>query len=257
MLHNQISQNASTRILQQISVNPVSITRSLGLVAFLIVLSSIGTTAFRTWYEHEYRTIAFFYLDAEQNIPTFFSACLLLFAALLLAIVTTIERNRSSARGFHFAMLSCGLVLMAMDEIVSCHERLISPMSKLLGDRKLGIFYYAWVIPAIVIVSILLLFFWRFLLHLPAKTRRNFLMAGTIYFGGCIGFEMIGGYYVEIHGVQNLMYNAIATVEESLEMMGAIVLIWGLLVHIKDNYGEVRFQIDGVPSKVLSDPHLN
>ena len=48
--------------------------------------------------------------------------------------------------------------------------------------------------------------------------------------GGAIGVELIGGRYLELHGVENLTYAMITTVEESLEMAGVIIFIWALLV---------------------------
>jgi len=75
--------------------------------------------------------------------------------------------------------------------------------------------------------------------------RRTFFVAATIYIGGCIGFELIGGHYAELHGRENLIYSMIATVEESLEMGGIIVFIWGLLTYISENHKEVRLLFDG------------
>ncbi len=70
------------------------------------------------------------------------------------------------------------------------------------------------------------------------------MIAAILYIGGAIGFEMIQGRYSELHGEDNLMYNMIAAVEESLEFAGVIVFIYALLKYIADNYKEVRFQFD-------------
>jgi hypothetical protein len=55
---------------------------------------------------------------------------------------------------------------------------------------------------------------------------------------------MIGGWYGESHGMYSLTYGMIATVEHGLEMAGAIVFIWALLVHIAETYKQVHFQVD-------------
>jgi hypothetical protein len=232
----------------QMSLNPSSVARWLGIVASLLVITSIGTTTCSMiWPKHHYYPLALFYLDAEQNIPTFFSSCLLLFSALILTVITILEKRRSpDTRVMYWGILSFGFLLMAIDEFVGLHERLISPMRKLLSDDKLGIFYFAWVIPAIILVIGSAFFFWRFLFQLPRKTRRIFFGSATIYLLGCIGCEMIGGYYSELYGQQNLTYSLIATVEESLEMMGVIIFIWGLLTYVADNYQEIRLQFYGV-----------
>ena len=231
-------------ITNQISLNPFLIARMLGTVAFLLVVASTGWQLAAYWTGHDsiYGLVQLFYVDAEQNIPTFFSALLLLFAALLLAIITRLKRNQKATYVLHWATLALGFLLMAADEILSQHERLVEPIRKLLGGGDLGVFYFAWIIPGIELVLVLALFFLKFLLHLPAKTRLAFLIAATLYIGGAIGFELVGGRYSESHGTQNLTYSMIATTEESLEMAGVIVFIWALLVYIADHYKEVRFR---------------
>ena len=67
-------------------------------------------------------------------------------------------------------------------------------------------------------------------------------MAATLFIGGAIGVELVGGRHVELHGRQNWTYSMIVTVEESLEMAGLIVFIWALLDYCADNYKEVRFR---------------
>jgi hypothetical protein len=242
-------------VINQISLNPSSIARVLGAVAFLLVLASIGgqLTAYLTGHAHVYGLVRLFYVDAENNIPTDFSTLLLLFAALLLAVITVLKRKQTGSPVSHWAILSFGFLFMAADEAWSFHEMLIKPVGKLLGDDNLGVFYFAWVIPGIALVLVLALFFLRFLLHLPAKTRLTFLMAATLYIGGAIGVELIGGRFAELHGTRNLMYSMIVTVEESLEMAGVIIFIWALLVYIADNYKEVRFRFERVRGEVTID----
>lgn len=232
--------------INQISLNPSAIARILGAVAFLLVLASIGGQFSRFALGHDYLKglVPLFYIDAEQNIPTYFTVLLMLFAALLLAIIAVLNRKQRIPHVSKWAILSFGFLFMAYDEAFQVHERLISPVRTLLSDSNLGVFYFAWVIPGIALVLVLGLFFLRFLLHLPATARLRFLMAATFYIGGAIGVELIGGRYTELHGSQNWTYSMIATVEESLEMAGLIVFIWALLKYCADNYKEVRFRFE-------------
>ena len=57
--------------------------------------------------------------------------------------------------------------------------------------------------------------------------------------------ELIGGNYAEIYGRDNLIYIALTTIEESLEMLGVIVFIWALLEYIAATYREIEVQFDG------------
>lgn len=241
--------------MNQIALNPYSIARTLGITAFILVLASIGgqLTIHLTGYSEEYKLLKLLYLDAERNIPTCFSMLLMVIAALLLAVITVMEKTYTASAARYWATLSCGFLVMATDEAWSFHEGLSMPVRKLLGNENLGIFYFAWVIPGTAFVLILALFFWRFILHLPAKTRQAFLMAATVYIGGAIGIELIGGSFAEAHGTRNLSYIMIVTFEESFEMAGLIIFIWALLVYIADNYNEVRFQFEGLHEKIKID----
>lgn len=188
-----------------------------------------------------YKPLVLFDLSEEQSIPTFYSSFLLLFAACLLTIIATRESKQRAAYASHWAVLAFGFLVMAIDESVSLHERLAEPARHLLYRDHFGFFYFTWVIPGILLVLILALYFWIFLRQLPPKPKFTFLIAGAIYITGCIGFEMIGGKYAEIHGLHNLTFNMLSIVEESLEMTGVITFIWGLLEYIADNYEEVTF----------------
>lgn len=233
-----------------ISLRPSSIIRVLGAVAFLLILASIGVqlTSYLTGHRNIYGLVRLFYIDAEQNIPTFFSTFLLLFAALLLGIITILKKNQMAPYISHWMILSIGFLYMAADEVASIRDVLIRPIRTLLGVGYPDI----WDIPSIALIIILALFFLRFLLHLPPKMRSTFLIAATLYMGGAIGLELIGDRYLKLHG-NNWMYKMISTVEESLEITGIVIFIQALLVYIADTYKELRVQFDTVRGKVTID----
>jgi hypothetical protein len=239
----------------RILLNPAAIARVLGAVTLFLVLASVAGQLSKFLLGHDYLRglVPLFYVDQEENIPSFFSMSLLLFASLLLAIVAVLERERKSDWVSKWAILSFGFLFMAYDEAFQVHEILTKPVAVLLGNRHLGIFHFAWVIPGIALVVALGLSFLRFLWHLPPKTRVAFVLAATLYLGGAIVFELVGGRYAEVHGSENLTYSMIATVEESLEMVGAIVFIRALLGYIADTCTEVRFGFAGVRTVAIDE----
>lgn len=230
--------------MSKISLNSSAITRILGVVACFLILASIGGqfARFALGYPTLKGVVPLFFVDTEQNIPTFFSVLLLLFSALLLVVITIINKKQRTPHLSKWVTLSFGFLYLAYDEAFQVHEQLIEPIRMLLGSHNLGIFYFSWVIPGIILVLFLALFFLRFLLDLPSKTRLQFLMATTFYIGGAIGLELIGGRYADLNGVENLIYSMIVTIEESLEMTGIIVFIWALLKYCEDNCKAVLFQ---------------
>jgi hypothetical protein len=234
----------------QISINQSSIVRLLGAIAFILVIASIGGQLILFLTGHQHWLTDLFNVDIEQNIPTLFSVFLLLFAALLLAIITAIKKKQRDSHVMYWTILSSGFLFMAIDEAVSMHEKLLLPSAQLLyllgaTPGHYGFFAFAWVAHGIALVIVLALFFWRFLLCQPRIIRNRFLVAGIIYIGGAIGMEMIGGRYFELHGA-NLTYRMLSNCEEGMEMAGVIFFIRALLLYINDYYEEVRFHFDGL-----------
>ncbi|MEB3256815.1 MAG: hypothetical protein VKN83_00700 [Cyanobacteriota bacterium] len=74
--------------------------------------------------------VPLFDIKREANIPTFFSSLLLTIAALLLWLISRAEAAKKAS----WALLSVGILLMAIDEIVQFHEDLTNPARWLLGE---------------------------------------------------------------------------------------------------------------------------
>lgn len=247
------SENHAARfktMTSQISLSPSLVARVLGTMALGLILLSLATDLFSYLILHDSRMNylhKLFLVDQERNIPTFFSQLLLLAAALLLALIALLKRVHQAPQVVHWAILSLGFAFMALDEAFSYHEKLIGPVLNIIGNSNLGIFYFGWVIPGLICVILLIPVFFKFIWGLPPKTRGSFVLAFAVYVGGAIGFEMLGGRWVESHGFHNLTYRLITTVEESLEMFGVIIFIWALLVYLADTYKEIRLRFDDLP----------
>lgn len=237
---------APKRMNSTIRLNPYAVARSLGVVAVALVLAHIGGQVSRYWLGHGnlWGFVPLFNIDSEQNIPSVFSVLLLFCAALLLALITRLKSIRREPDGSTFAVLAVGFLLMTIDESVSIHERMVEPIRHLFGDVRMGIFYFAWVIPGLALVGAVAVYFSRFLWSLPPRMRFLFISSGLLYVGGALGIELLQGRYVELYGRDTLAYGMIAAVEEGLEMGGVIAFIYSLLEYIRVNYAEVAFRIE-------------
>src|SRR5262249_42974969 len=73
----QLSRNAVPH--NQISLNASAIASVLGAVVFVLLLADLGVQVTRYVFGHPHAKgfVPLFDLDAEENIPTFFSQCLL------------------------------------------------------------------------------------------------------------------------------------------------------------------------------------
>ena len=209
---------------------------ALAAAAALLVMIHVGWQLFAYWTGHDYvfGLIKLFHLDEERNVPALFSTLLLLSAAALLFHIRHHENRRGSRDAAKWTVLAIGFVYIAIDEFGHIHELLIVPGRELLGERSLGPFYYAWVIPATAIVLVLAAYFLGFLLRLPGPIRLGFIVGGVLFVGGAIGFEMLEGRHDELYGEQSLTYRAYVTLEDSLEMAGVIVFIHALLRYIDE-----------------------
>jgi hypothetical protein len=191
--------------------------------------------------------VPLFDIKREANIPTFFSSLLLTIAALLLWLISRAEAAKKAS----WALLSVGILLMAIDEIVQFHEDLANPARWLLGGNATGILYHTWVIFGLGVSVLMLLSFWRFLAELPATTRIRFTWAGLIYLSGAIILESINGLIFEKTG-DSLIYNLSSAIEEALEMAGVLLLIRALIRHLAEQHPEVRL-VFGPPATSRND----
>ena len=182
----------------------------------------------------------FLYVDVERSLPTLFSTAMMLTAALLCAAIAHARRRIAVSNVRHWIVLFTILGVLALDEFGQLHEKFMDPLRGLL-DIEGGPLWFAWVIPAIVLLALFLLFFVRFLARLPRTTRRGMLIAGLLFVGGALGVEMVSASYAADHPVVDATYVVMVTVEETLEMLGMSVLISTLLVYIGIGLPDIRW----------------
>ncbi len=171
-----------------------------------------------------------FYLDDENNLPTWFSSVLLLGAAVLAGLLAFVQREDTSLRR-RWLGLCFIFVLLSADETSSGHETVSSTLRETFDLG--GVLYYAWLIPGMVFVLIVGLLYLGFVWRLPPRVRALVIVAGVTYLSGVVGVELIGGAWADSRGIENLGYGLITTVEELLEMIGATLFIYALLIHLR------------------------
>ncbi|MEN8255445.1 MAG: hypothetical protein ABFR33_08245 [Verrucomicrobiota bacterium] len=165
--------------------------------------------------------------DVEQNLPSFFSTALLVCSSLLVGCIAKGERD--IRKSLHWAGLMVVFLLLALDENTEIHERLTEPLRCSLNAG--GVFYYAWIIPYILVVAVFVACYFRFFLQLPKDTQKLVVLAAALYVGGAIGMEMINGAWRESFG-RTASFYVLTTIEELMEMSGAIVFIYAFANHI-------------------------
>jgi hypothetical protein len=172
-----------------------------------------------------------FYLDAEGNISTFINALLLFIPSLLLAAIGAWKSEGKDKFRFHWVGLALIFLFLSMDEAAVIHESMIKPMRAIVGAE--GFFYFAWVIPGMMMVALFGLVYLMFFLHLENKFKILFLFSLAVYISGVIGGEMVSGYYASNIGQKNFTYAVVASLEESIEYIGCSLIVYSLLKYIE------------------------
>ncbi len=168
-------------------------------------------------------------VDAENSIPSWYSAVLLMLCSASLYGIYRLEHQARRQYAGSWLGLAVIFLALSVDETVQFHE--------LTGDiiqekfSLSGFLYFAWVIPGTLFVVTFIAIYLRFLLNLPARTRYLALGAGALYLAGALGVEVVTAGYVARYGDETLTYAAFSTLEEFLEMIGASLFLYTLLAY--------------------------
>jgi hypothetical protein len=177
--------------------------------------------------------IHLFDFNIENNIPTLFSSLILIFCSILLAFIASTHKKQDSSY-YPWAGLSLIFLFLSVDEIASIHERLGTQFRTAFNTS--GLLYNAWVIPYGVILVVFIFVYFRFLTRQTKSIRNLFVVSGTTYVIGALGFELLGGWQNDLYGSYNLTYSILYTCEEFLEMLGIVIFIYALLVYISKQF---------------------
>lgn len=236
---------ASTRSETTLSIRPrVIMSYLLVVMVILLIANLIGVYYQQTSprVEAGALVIQYFNFNTEGNIPTFYSAILMLIAAVLLFVVAL--QNRRTDQAKYWWVLGCIFLFMAMDESAQIHEGVTKLMYLMLSTVQLpGYFLYAWVIPYSLAILAAGLFFFNFMLKLPSLIRNLFFAAGGLFVTGALGLEMLEGHYNIVYGYGNVYTTILCTIEELLEMSGVILFIYALLICMTRSTRKITLQV--------------
>jgi len=202
----------------------------LSIIFFLFCANVLGILL-RPFFEHSYIyfLIDLFNFDKEKNIPTLYSSIALILTSLLLLLITLHQKNEKQPY-LLWGMLSLVFLFLSIDETSSIHENLGRPTRAIFGS--LGLFYYGWVIPYGAAVFAFGVAYLKFLLALPKRIMMLFVFSGGVFVSGAIGFEVLSAWQSKHYGYNKIIYSAMYTGEELLEMLGIAFFIYALFEYI-------------------------
>ena len=208
--------------------------RLLAICAGLLLAGHLlGLVARELWdVDHEHGLVRQFDLNAEGNLAAWFSSFLLICSAALCLVVAQVRDLRGLPLARRWAALAAFFLLMAVDETSQLHDMATGPLRRGL-DLDFGMLYFAWLIPALLILGVAGLYFAPLVASLSGTIRPQLVLAAFVYLTGAVGFEMIGGNAVA-EGRQALGYLLVMTCEETLEIAGGLLFLAALLNQLRE-----------------------
>ena len=228
-----------------LKIKPLKVAAIFGIISFLLIFISVSFNLIDNIIEDNY-LIHFtvkMYIDKEQNVPTYFSSLMLFVVATLFGAIAILKDKEDASYVAHWIILALIFAFFSIDEVTGIHEMLSRPVRRWVNPQ--GIFSFAWVVIGIPFVLFFALSYLRFFLHLPKRYKWLFVFSAVCYIGGALGFELIGAGYTNVFGWDSL-YDFIASIEETLEMTGLVVMIYALLAYIAEYYDQTRFVLQRV-----------
>ncbi len=206
------------------------------LAAADVVLQTLDATlspALPGWVQ----LVKLFDLDREFSLPTWYSIILLALSSVMLTLIAWTARRSGDSMWRYWSALALAFAALSIDEQVMAHESIGEIVGEALNVG--GLFFYAWVIPGAIVTAIFGLAFIPFLRYLPSRTRMLFLLAAVLYVGGALGMETVSGIVASRHGIDNLTYATVSSIEETLEILGMSCFFFALI-------GEASHRVTGV-----------
>ncbi len=244
-------QLLASDFLIKILPSPKRMCQVLTVIVLGLTFASFTGQLYRYWPGHNQFLLHLaqkFNLNGEANVPTWYQSSTLFLSAILLGLIASAKRVAGARYLWHWRILSLIFLYLSLDEAACIHEQ-----ANKLGPalHAAGPFYFVWVIPAAILVSIFVLAYLKFLAHLPRRERWLFVIAGATYVGGALGMEMVGGAYMShygelMEGARAMTYALIVTTEEFLEMAGILVFIYVLLASLRAQVSEQKPQQESI-----------
>lgn len=227
--HSVPSRSHYVAVEQSVSTKKVLLVLVIGaaiLAALHLVLFYITTT---TDHGRLFGMVDRFNLDAENNIPTWFSTALFFTAAGYSLIIAKATAIRKLPYRRHWYALSVILLYLSLDEAGEVHETANLWAAHLFGKGwDLGfVVIRDWTSLALVAALIVALLFARFVFSLPAKTRNLFIISALVYVSGAVFVESLQ--YTSLRFSPDLFaWHVTVALEEGMEMLGLILAIYAL-----------------------------
>jgi len=215
----------------QLELNPTRFFRTHILCIATLTAAYVATQMLQSCgHQRLLGLVALFDLNAEHNVPSFFSAIALLFAGGLMFLAGEASVRQGIALSRYWQALAMIFIFLAIDEECSIHET-IGQTLRVGYNSSSAAWHYSWVFLYLPFVLAIGLAYLPFLRRLPAATRNALVLAGCLFVGGAAGLEIVAGFIAQRFG-DSWWYRIEVIAEENCEMLGVAILIRGVLAYV-------------------------
>jgi hypothetical protein len=213
--------------MRSISIDSGKILRVFGFLTLMLITGGFLVIYFRANYDTQYveRTLNMFDLNRENNIPTWYASISFVLCSMASWLMATLKSGEKQS--LYWKIMALIFLGMSIDEAASVHEY---GASLLKGQFNFsGYWHFAWVIPALILIILGIVFFFRFWWSQPSRIRFTLAAGAIIFFTGSVGMEMIGGKLIEQKGYSDPVYMLLTLTEEIMELTGLWLFQYALL----------------------------
>jgi len=199
-----------------------------GVIIIFTYLVFQGIANVNPFFENKW-IFQMFDVGHEANVPTFFAVLLFIILSASALVCGIYDKFVHAVKKdwFPWIIVSCVLLFLSLDELAQVHEQLTFHTQYILRDVS-GLFYFAWVIPYGILVVLFAAYLIPFFLKLPRYTRNIILLGAGVFILGALGAEMISARFYEIGGAYHPGFIIASSVEETMEIMGQLIAMFGL-----------------------------
>lgn len=172
-----------------------------------------------------------FDLNAEGAVPSWFSSLLLATSGVIVLAIATLKLQVRDRYRLHWLLIGLMFVYLSADEAAEIHEMWRHYLMPYTNWTR--VFFYRSAVPNIIIATVVGLFLLPFAQALGRGTQIRLVASAALYVAGAIGVEMLGGAQHEALGTENLRYQFLVALEETLEMSGALGFAAAFLHHLR------------------------
>lgn len=173
----------------------------------------------------------FFNVDEQQNLPTWFSAGVLLLTAWILWEVASAAAAAEQGRYVrHWRILSVVFALLSLDGMTEAHRMLRTGPIATIGNAS------SWILVLAPLALVFAASYLGFLFHLPQRTRWSIFTAAAAYLIGVTAVEIVGAMTgrnmlahlpgQDLTGAAYLRYLLAASTEELIQAMAVIAFLF-------------------------------